>query len=331
MTVLRFVTHPMILGLEKESFHFNQPIKHLSYKLPIHVESILTLNREVYFLDQFARYYRISAKGNKITISTVIGELPETKEAFFDLFYQILHDRRVHLYASDGSSRLDYNQLFYLRQLLDAIKDIYLTEEDSENDTVITLNHILELDKLAKSYPNLSLNKQADLRLHSFLGIELPLYLGMPVKYFKVIRKTFKDRSASYLILKLIDYLFNDLVKDSENRSRDDFMKEIDDHLVKLNKKIAEHTDTFTLNVLEYQTDEELNDENIVRFVSDYVLDVEINDDPEELEEGVVLSIKFDYCAYDTTKESKKKVRSRIINTIVRNLNIKKSKISYKE
>lgn len=331
MTILRFVKHPMILELEKESFHFNQPIKHLSYKLPIHVESILTLNREVYFIDQFSRYYRISAKGNTITISTVIGELPDTKEAFFDLFYQILHDRRVELYASYGSSRLEYNQLFYLRQLLDEIKDIYLTEEDNENDAIITLNRILELGKLTKSYPNLSLNKQADLRLHSFLGIELPLYLGMPIKYFKAIRKTFKDRSASYLILKLIDYLFNDLVKDSENRSRDDFMKEIDDHLVKLNKKIAEHTDTFTLNVLEYQTDEELNDENIIRFVSDYVLDVEINDDPEELEEGVVLSLKFDYCAYDITKESKKKVRSRIINTIVRNLNIKKSKISYKE
>jgi hypothetical protein len=289
------------------------------------------LNREIYFIDQFSRYYRILTKGNTVKISTVVGELPETKEAFFELFYQILHDRRVELYVSYGLSRLEYNQLFYLRQLLDVMKDIYLTEEDSENDVTITLNHILELDKLAKSYPNLSLNKQADLRLHSFLGIELLLYLGMPVKYFKAIHKTFKDRSASYLILKLIDYLFNDLVKDSENRSRDDFMKEIDDHLVKLNKKIAEHTDTFTLNVLEYQTDEELNDENIIRFVGDYVLDVEINDDPEELEEDVVLSIKFDYCVYDTTKESKKKIRSRIINTIVRNLNIKKSKISYKE
>nr|DAS95102.1 MAG TPA: hypothetical protein [Caudoviricetes sp.] len=32
MTVLRFVKHPIILELEKESFHFNQPIKHVSYK-----------------------------------------------------------------------------------------------------------------------------------------------------------------------------------------------------------------------------------------------------------------------------------------------------------
>ena len=320
------------LRLEKESFHFNRPINLMSYKFLIHVESIITLKNKNHYLDRFDRYYHISIKGNVITISTVEGELPETEEMFFDLIYQILHDRRVWLYASsEAYKRLEYNQLFYLRQLLDQVKEPYLKEEDNENDVVITLNHILEMDKLVRSYPNLSLDRKAELQLYSFLEIELPLYLGTPIKYFKEIRKTFKERKASYLVLMFIDYLFNDLVKDSENRSRDDFIKEIDDHLIRLNQKITQNTDTFTLNVSGYNNDEELNEESIISLVGNYILDTEINMNPEDLEDDIVLSIKFDYCAYDNTKESKKKVRNRIINTIVRNLNIKKSKISYKE
>ena len=319
------------LRLEKEAFHYNQPIKRISYKLPIHTESIFTLKNKNHYIDRFGRYYHISAKGNVITISTVDGELPDTKELFFDLIYQVLHNRRVWLYASDEAfKRLEYNQLFYLSQVLDQIKDLYLKEEDNENDIVITLGHILEMDQLVRSYPNLSSDRIAELQLYSFLEIELPLYLGTPVKYFKAIRKTFKERKASYLVLMFIDYLFNDLIKDSENRSRDDFIKEIDDHLIKLNKKIAQNTDTFTLNVSEYQNDgKELTDESILSLVSDYVLDVGINWNPEDLGDDTVLSIKFDYCAYDNTKESKKKVRNRIINTVISHFNFRKCKISY--
>jgi hypothetical protein len=318
------------LRLEKESFHYNQPIKRISYKLPIHAESVITLKNKNHYLDRFDRYYHISTKENVITISTVDGELPETEEMFFDLIYQILHNRRVWIYATEGLSRLEYAQLFYLSQLLDQVKESYLKEEDKGDDVVITLNHILEMDKLVKSYPNLSLDRQAGLQFYTFLEIELPLYLGIPVKYFKEIRKTFKDRKTSYLVLMFIDYLFNDLVKDPENRSRDDFIKEIDDHITKLNQKIAQNTDTFTLNVSEYQNDgEELTDESIISLVSDYVLDVEINWNPEDLDNDIALSIKFDYCAYDNTKESKKKIRNRIINTVISHFNFRKCKISY--